>query len=176
MVAVSIGFTINRRVVVGVVYNPILDELFEATISTPSRLNGEVICVSGVSSLRSACVSTELGSDRSAPKTNMMLEQLNTILRSEAQCVRALGSCALDLANVACGRVDAYYEIGPYAWDLAAGILIVTQAGGIIRGAEGTVFDLFGRVIIACVPALVPDMAPILGWDLGKPLENEIHT
>lgn len=180
MVAVSIGFTLHRKILVGVIYNPILNELFEATSDGPARLNGRAIRVSAVSGLHSACVSTELGSDRSLPKTNMMLDQLGALLRSDAQCVRAMGSCALDLANLACGRIDAFYESGPYPWDLAAGVLIATRAGGVVRGAKGTVFDLCGRVIVACTPSLVPEIAPVLGWDVlacvenSKQLDNEV--
>lgn len=153
----SIGFTVDRNYIVGVIYNPILDEMFEATHLTPSRLNGEPIRVSDVEQLSSACVSTDAGSDRSEEKTEWVISNLTAVLRNEAQCVRMLGSCALNMCYVACGRVDVFYERGPHPWDMAAGVLIVRQAGGkVFGGGLGSEadFDLTGRCVLALTPAL----------------------
>lgn len=159
--AVSIGFTVDRKFIVGVIYNPILDELFSASHLTASTLNGTEIKVSQVSELTSACVATECGSDRAEAKVDFVLEQLSTVLRNRAQCVRMLGSCALNMAHVACGRADVYYEHGPYAWDMAAGVLIIRQAGGVVCGAENgvdTPFDLTARSVLAFTPGLASEL------------------
>lgn len=111
--AVSIAFTYERSVKVGVIYNPLLDEMFSATHLTPSTLNGVTIHVSQIRALHSACVATECGSDRTASKVDEVLRDLRDTLVSGAMCVRMMGSCALNLAHVACGRVDVYHETGP---------------------------------------------------------------
>lgn len=156
--AVSIGFTYKREYKVGVIYNPILDELFAATHLTPSTLNGQAIQVSPVTQLTRACVATECGSDRSASKIDAVVSELGAVLGNRAMCVRMLGSCALNLAHVACGRVDVLYERGPHAWDMAAGVLIVERAGGVVCGGGlgglGTPFDLTGRSVLAFTPGL----------------------
>lgn len=157
MCAISIGFTINRQLVVGVVYNPIIDELFEATHLTSSRMNGELIHVSDVSKLSSACVCADAGSDRSAEKIDYILDNLKNVLVNKAQCVRMMGSCALNLSNLAAGRVDVFYERGPYPWDVAAGALIVRQAGGVVYSGtldNYTPFNLAGRTIVAFTNSL----------------------
>lgn len=165
MCAVSIGFTVDREFMVGVIYNPILDEMFSASHLTPSTLNGRPIAVSDVSDLTSACVSTECGSDRSKVKNDFVLEQLTTMLQNRVQCVRMMGSCALNMAYLACGRSDIYYERGPYAWDMAAGVLIIRQAGGIVRGAGNgidTPFDLTARSVLAFTPGMKTELVGLL--------------
>lgn len=157
MCAISIGMAVNKQLIVGVVYNPIIDELFEATHLTPSRMNGEPIHVSDVCDLSSACVCADAGSDRSDEKIKYIVDNLKQVLVNKAQCVRMLGSCALNLSNLAAGRVDVFYERGPYAWDIAAGALIVRQAGGVVYSGtlhEYATFDLVGRTVVAFTPTL----------------------
>lgn len=161
--AISIALTVKKKYIIGVIYNPILNELFEATHLTKSTLNGNEICVSSVRGLSNACVSTECGSDRSKEKVEYMMENLVCVLRHEAQCVRMLGSCALNMCNLACGRVDALYERGPYPWDMAAGVLIIRQAGGIVRSVGGGDFCLEGRSVLAFTPGLVEEMEALFG-------------
>ena len=159
MCATSIGLTVNRQMIIGVVYNPILDELFEATHLSRSKLNNKEIHVSKVSQLNDACISTECGSNRSQEKTDWIISHLNSVLKQSPQCVRMFGSCALNMANLACGRCDLLYETGPYAWDMAAGALIIRQAGGIIRSGGLTHDDHFqvnGRTLFAFTPTLKP--------------------
>lgn len=166
MCAVSIGFTVDRDYKIGIIYNPLLDELFEATHLTPSRLNGQAISVSKVRRLQSACVATECGSDRSAAKVGWVLERLGTVLRAEAQCVRMMGSCALNMAAVACGRADVLYERGPHAWDMAAGVLLIRQAGGVVcGGAVDAPFALTAGSVLAFAPGLRGELARALGGE-----------
>lgn len=174
MCAVSIGLTVNHDYIIGVIYNPILDELYEATHLTPSELNGAPISVSAVSSLQTACVLTELGSDRSTEKVEWMVERLGTVLAAEAQCVRMMGSCALNMAAVAAGRADVLYEHGPFPWDMAAGVLIVRQAGGEVRGAGlDQEFELEGRCVLAFTPPLRPALGGLFEKTyLGRPGES----
>lgn len=155
---VSIGFTYQRRLIIGVVYNPMLGELYEATHLTTSKCNDIPIRVSAVDNLNSACVATEAGSDRSDHKVDWIITNLKAILRNEAQCIRMMGSCALNMCNVARGRVDILYERGPFPWDMAAGALIIRQAGGIVCGGgefdPNKEFDLTARSLLAFTPTL----------------------
>lgn len=163
--AVSIGFTMNKEFIVGVIYNPILDEMFSASHLSVSMLNGKPIAVSEVSELTSACLSTECGSDRNSAKTDFILEQLTTMLQNRVQCVRMMGSCALNMAYLACGRSDIYYERGPYAWDMAAGVLIIRQAGGVVRSAGNGIdapFNLTSRSVLAYTPGMRTELGEVL--------------
>lgn len=79
------------------------------------------------------------------------------------QSVRCCGSCALNLCSVACGRVDAFYEIGfGGVWDVAAGALIVSEAGGMVLDPAGGPFDLMARRVLASNSSLAPQVAKIL--------------
>jgi fructose-1,6-bisphosphatase/inositol monophosphatase family enzyme len=149
-VCTSIALTIKRRIIVGVVYNPILDELYHATHSGPALLNGAPLAVSSVRELHSACLAAEFGSDRAPAKVELMLANTSAILRNSAQCLRSFGSCALDMCYVAAGRLDVYCEHGPYSWDMAAGALIVERAGGVVRDATGGPLSLTGRSLLVC--------------------------
>lgn len=172
MCAVSIGFTVARQLVVGVVYNPILDELFSASHMTQTQLNGRPVSVSKVSRLNEACFATECGSDRSQAKVSSVLTNLRAVLENNAQCIRMMGSCALNMANIACGRADVFYERGPYAWDMAAGALLIRQAGGVVLGGGlgvGGDFDLTGR----CVLAFTPTLGAELGVRFGGSVPHE---
>lgn len=127
--AISIGFTYHKEYILGVIYNPILDEMFEASHLTPTKKNGEPVRVSNVSELSSACIATEAGSDRSDEKVDWIMTNFKSMLRNEVQCIRMMGSCALNICNIACGRADLLYERGPHPWDMAAGVVIIRQAG-----------------------------------------------
>lgn len=124
---VSIGLAENGVPVVGVVYDPILDQLFTATRGGGAFLNGEKISCGHAQNVGASIVATGLiyetwESDRGLPEIIQMIKK--------ARSLRINGSAALDLANVACGRLDAYCDTGLFEWDIAAGRLLVTEAGG----------------------------------------------
>jgi fructose-1,6-bisphosphatase/inositol monophosphatase family enzyme len=147
--AVSIALITEGQARLGVVYNPIMEEMFVARRSRGAFLNGKPIFCSGVSELPDACIATEYGSDRSASKVAMMLEMVRSILENGTQAVRSTGSAALNMAFVACGRFDVVTEWGPYTWDLAAGQVLVEEAGGVCLLPNGAQFILDGRGILA---------------------------
>jgi fructose-1,6-bisphosphatase/inositol monophosphatase family enzyme len=131
-VCVSIAFAIQRKVVVGIVFNPILNELFTAIRGKGAFLNEKKISVSSVSNLFNAIIATNVGYDRSEEGANFMLQNIKTFLINDVQSIRSEGTAAMDLCGVACGRLDCFYEFGVHPWDIAAGYLIVEEAGGII--------------------------------------------
>lgn len=166
--AVSIAATVRdetacadgRRAVAGAVFNPRTGELFEGWEGGGSRLNGSPIAVTGKTDLGSALVGTGFG--YTAERRREQAEMVSRLLPL-ARDIRRMGSAALDLCNLASGRLDAYYELGLQPWDYAAGALIAREAGAAIIGRDdatrpGTPF------LFAGAPELVEELrAVVLG-------------
>lgn len=149
--AVRIGVADAHGVQVGVVYDPSRDELFtvwaEAGEGPIARLNGEPMRVSETAELQRALLSTGFPYDRHLKADNNHREY--AALNLTCQGVRRGGSAALDLAYVACGRFDGYWEQGLAPWDVAAGSLMVTGAGGHLSTYSGAPHDGVGHQIVA---------------------------
>ncbi len=126
--AVSVACEDEHGTLVGVVHIPTRGETFTATRGAGARLDGAPIAVSGASELASALIAT--GFSYVAEVRRAQAAALATILPS-VRDIRRGGSAAVDLASVACGRVDGFYEVGLNPWDLAAGALLVREAGGL---------------------------------------------
>lgn len=124
--SVSVAVAAGGSMLCGTVFNPVSGELFEATRGAGATLNGRTITVSSPVALPAALVATGFGyrSDRRRGQARVVAELL-----PEIRDIRRFGSAALDLCSVACGRVDAYYEVGLNVWDFAAGALIADEAG-----------------------------------------------
>jgi myo-inositol-1(or 4)-monophosphatase len=133
-------------IVAGVIYDPMRDELFVAERGKGAFLNGKPIHVSPVPVLGEALVATGFPSRKRHDNPNIHFYQEFT-LRSHG--VRRAGSAALDLAYIACGRMDAYWEFNLNPWDTAAGFLLVEEAGGMVTGFDGTYRRLDSQEILA---------------------------
>jgi Archaeal fructose-1,6-bisphosphatase and related enzymes of inositol monophosphatase family len=144
--AVSIALTQHGTALAGVVYNPIHDELFAAARGEGATLNDKKISVSQVATLSTSllCTGFPVQKRRSNPNIHYYYD---FTLRSHG--VRRDGSAALDLASVAAGRFDGFWEFGLNAWDTAAGILLVEEAGGAISDFHGAPYKLGGPVVLA---------------------------
>ena len=144
---ISIALQRDQEIVVGVIYEPRLKEAFYAWEGGKSYLNGKPISVSQNANLDNALLATGF------PYTDY--EFLDNYMDLFKWCmvhtrgVRRLGSAATDLAYVACGRVDGFYEYGLSPWDVAAGSLIVKQAGGMVSDFNGGKDFVFGKQILA---------------------------
>ena len=137
---VSIGLESDGRMVFGVVYNPIAEELFWAEEGKGAWMNEEPIRVSQIGSLAASLLATGFAPDtRSAEDSNMA--QFAT-LTDLSHGVRRDGSAALDMCFVACGRLDGFWEMKLSPWDTAAGSLIVIEAGGKVTNLTGGGFDM----------------------------------
>ena len=126
---VSIAFRFQGEIIVGVIYDPIRDEMWSGQKGEKPRLNGQHFHVSTRTDLAEAVISVGLS------KTGVMIESNFPLLQQmvqRARKCRLLGSAALDMAYVACGRFDAYIEQGISLWDIAAGWILVESAGGIV--------------------------------------------
>jgi myo-inositol-1(or 4)-monophosphatase len=132
--AVSIGFEQEGELVAGVIYQPITKELFTASRGEGAFLNERRIQVSQIDHLSTSLLATGFPSTKRARNPNIHY-YWNFTLRSHG--VRRDGSAALDLASVACGRFDGFWEFGLHAWDTAAGVLLVREAGGVVTNFSG---------------------------------------
>lgn len=133
--SVSIALLYDNNPIVGVVYNPHRDELFRAAQELGATLNRQPIHVSTTEKLKDSLLTTGFAYDRRETKDNNYIEFC--CLTHKTQGVRRGGSAALDLTEVACGRLDGYWERGIQPWDMAAGICILREAGGLV-----TAYDL----------------------------------
>ena len=137
--SVSIALEFRGEIAAGVVYDPVRDEMFEALKSAGARLNGREIRVSPVSDLSDALLATGFPYDRSDRGRALAV---TAGLLPRIQGLRRAGSAALDLAYVAAGRLDGFWEGGLKPWDTAAGRLLVEEAGGKVSDFAGGGFDL----------------------------------
>lgn len=144
--AVSIALVIEDSPAVGVVHAPALDETYTATATQEARLNGDRIQVSETDQLEQAMLATGFPYNPETRHENLPL--LTEFLRS-SQAVRRAGAAAYDLCCVAAGRFDGYWEREVSAWDIAAGVLIVEQAGGVVSDYGGGSLQLYEGEILA---------------------------
>jgi myo-inositol-1(or 4)-monophosphatase len=144
---VSIALEVDGRIEVGVVYDPVAEELFTAERGEGARLNGRPIRVSDRADLVDGLLCTGFPySVREEPGSQV---DVFAAFLSRARAVRRLGSAALDLCYVAAGRIDGFWEERLQAWDFAAGGLILTEAGGLVTRYDGRPADLFPGQIVA---------------------------
>lgn len=144
---VSIGVAHKGEVVVGVIYYPYRDEMFCAVKDCGATLNGEPIRVdAGVTSLSRALVAYGHHTQREARETMYLI---GGALAEKGLAVRNLGSAALHLAYIACGRLSAFVELDLNSWDLAAGSLLVTEAGGRCSDTRGAPYEIATRDMLA---------------------------
>lgn len=134
--AVSIAYAEGEQVQLGVVYDPLRDELFSAVTREGAQLNGQLIHVSGAADLDQALLVTGFPYDvRTNPQNNL---DLYVRFAKISQGVRRLGSASLDLCYIATGRFDGYWELSLQPYDLAAGVLIAQEAGGTVTKLDGS--------------------------------------
>ena len=133
--AISIGLEYRDEVVAGVIYDPVKNEMFTAEKGQGAFVNGRRLRVSARRDLSRCIFATGVpwGAAKTLPET---LKDLSRLMPQVAG-VRRFGSAALDLAYVAAGRYDGYWERGVNAWDVAAGLVIVREAGGLVRDMDG---------------------------------------
>lgn len=155
---VSIGYAIGNQAELGVVYDPMRDECFYARRGAGAWLNGQPLGVSAVSELKHSLLVTGFYYDTWTNPENNLDHFVNLTLKTQG--VRRLGAAAVDLAYVAAGRFDGYWELRLNAWDIAAGALIAREAGAMVTDIHGDLDILQPPYsIIACTPKI---HAPIL--------------
>ncbi|MGB8889772.1 MAG: inositol monophosphatase family protein [Candidatus Korobacteraceae bacterium] len=136
----------DEQLEVGVLYDPTRDEMFAAERGQGATLNAKPIHVSKTTALAESILGTGFPSHKRHKNPNIHFYQQIT-LRSHG--VRRAGSAALDLANVACGRYDGFWEFNLNPWDTAAGALLLREAGGVVTRFDGSPFRLDSREVLA---------------------------
>lgn len=143
---VSMALARRGQLILGVVYNPVYDEMFTAARGEGATFNGKKIYCSKIGALKNSLLCTGFPNHKRESHPNIYY-YWDFTLRSHG--VRRDGSAALDLAYVAAGRFDGFWEFGLKPWDTAAGIVLVEEAGGSISDLEGQPYALGGRTILA---------------------------
>lgn len=157
---VSVAMTYEHQLIVGAIFNPVSEELFSAVRGGGATLNDQPIHVSDTVSLDQSLLSTGFPYDVVHKGTN--IPHFERFLY-RCQAVRRAGSAALDLCMVASGRYDGFWESGLSAWDVAAGALIVEEAGGKMSNYRGTAFDPYEREMLATNGRIHAPMMLVLG-------------
>jgi len=165
---VSIGLEDAGKVVFGVVFNPISEEMFWAEIGGGAWLNGEPIKVSTTSTLAASLLATGFPPDTKGAQDNNMSRFAT--LTDLSHGVRRDGSAALDLCFVASGRLDGFWEMKLSPWDTAAGSLIVTEAGGRVTNLSGGPFDMSTGHILTTNGLIHDEIVQLLASMANQPL------
>ncbi len=164
--SVSIGLKENDKMVLGVVYEVKLDEMFYAWKDSAAYLNGLEIKVSLNSKSENALIATGFPY-YDFDRVDDYIAAMKTLMKS-TRGLRRLGSAAVDLAYVAAGRFDAFYEHALHAWDVAAGVFVIQQAGGKVTDFSGGENWLFGGEIIAASNNYFDEFYSIINEYLGS--------
>jgi len=143
---VSMALAHKGQLLLGVIYNPVYDELFGGARGDGATFNGKKIHCSKIATLKDSLLCTGFPNHKRESHPNIHY-YWDFTLRSHG--VRRDGSAALDLAYVAAGRFDAFWEFGLNPWDTAAGVLLVEEAGGTVSDLEGQPYRLGGKTILA---------------------------
>jgi myo-inositol-1(or 4)-monophosphatase len=157
---VSVAVAREGRLLAGVVYDPLHDECFTASVGGGARLNGEPIATADVVGVEDSLLAVSFPAHLARESAD-----LEAFLRIAPLCqaIRRTGSAALNLAYVACGRLDGHWAHEIYPWDAAAGVLLVQEAGGVATGSDGRPFELAaGDYLAACNSQLHAALVPLV--------------
>jgi myo-inositol-1(or 4)-monophosphatase len=168
--AVSIALRHKGRLDQAVVYDPLRQELFTASRGGGATLNGRRIRVSNRRSLEGALLGTGIPFRESQAKWSEAYFNMMKDLIPGSAGIRRAGSAALDLAYVACGRLDGFWELDLHLWDMAAGVLLIEEAGGLVSGLTGKPDHLETGHVVTGNPrvfkAMLQKIQPHLSGDL----------
>ena len=170
----SVGLLCHGQPLLGALALPAVDQLFWAAPGCGAWCNDKRLHVSDCQRVSDALLATGFAYDRTTRRDNNYAEFAWFTHRSHG--VRRAGAAAVDLAFVASGSIDGYWERGLSPWDLAAGVVLVEQAGGVVSGYRGEALDLSGGRVLACAPGLQAAMVtalqacqPLAGASYGAP-------
>ena len=158
--AVSIGVQVAGRMSHAVVYDPMRQELFTASRGAGAQLDEHKIRVSGQLEMERALIGTGFPFRQGNMEIDPYLKMLGKVVKNTSG-VRRPGAAALDLCYVACGRLDGFWETGLAPWDLAAGSLIIREAGGIISGLDGSEDYLDTGHVLCGTPKIYSGLAKL---------------
>ena len=160
---ISIAYAEKGKVLAGVIYDPCRKELFTSIKEKGAYLNGEKIRVSNKNHINQAIIATGFFYDR-GEIMEKTLDTIKSLFKQKICGLRRMGSAALDLCWVASGRYDGYFEYKISPWDIAAGMLIVSEAGGICTDRSGASLSLNKEGIVATNGLLNKKITDIVKW------------
>lgn len=158
--SISVALQQDNEIVAGIVYEINKEECFEAVKGSPARLDGQTISVSKNTTLAQSLIATGFPYNDFDKIDDYLLILKHLMQNSHG--LRRLGSAAVDLAYVACGRYEGYFEYNLNAWDVAAGAFIVQQSGGTVSRFNGDDNYVFGREILSCNPAIYQELLTVI--------------
>jgi len=156
----SLALELEKEIILGAIYDPLLDELFTAQKGKGAFLNKERITVSKTDQLTNALICTGFPYDLRESRVNNLDHFNNFVMKARA--IRRDGSAALDLCYVAAGRFDGFWELKLCPWDVAAGKLLVEEAGGTVTDFRGGSLDIYGKEILATNGRIHGEMIKVL--------------
>lgn len=169
--AISIAVTYKGKIEHGVIYDPIRQELFTATRGKGAQLNERRIRVSQRKHLEECLLATGFAY-RHSDKTNPIPAKIFQAILPNCGDIRRPGAATLDLAYVACGRFDGFWELGLNIWDIAAGILLIKEAGGIVSDLNGGETYLKTGNVVAANPVIIRQLLKTIKPQLVEPAED----
>lgn len=162
----SIALELDGELVAGVIHNPVYDELFTATRGGGAYLNGSRLSVSARAPLANTLLGTGFPYDCATDPANNFATFI--AFQKSARGIRRAGAAALDLAYVAAGRLDGFWELKLKAWDVAAGVLLVREAGGTVTTFDSSPYDIFNDRIVASNGLIHDEMVAMLAATLHR--------
>ena len=159
--AISIGLEQNKKIICGIIFDPIKNEMFVAEKGNGSWLNNQRMRVSARTKLENCIIFTG-GPKRGSKNKDLAIEEYKKISSTIFTPVRKLGSAALDMAYVAAGRCDGFWQRNLNYWDIAAGIIIVKEAGGFVTDFAGNEEYLENKTIFVTNSSINKEMIEIL--------------
>jgi len=156
--AISVGVYKDKKPFYGIVYNPILNELYEAEVEKGAFLNGNKIEVSKENDFQKALIATGFPytSGTNQDDLDSVIRMMKNVLPN-CQDIRRLGSASLDLCYVAKGVFDSFYEMNLKPWDVSAGIIVLSEAGGTFTNEKGETYSLFEDKYIVATNGYLQD-------------------
>ncbi|EDW95069.1 phosphatase IMPL1, chloroplastic [Drosophila yakuba] len=161
---ISVAYLVNQVTQFGIIYNPPMKNMYTAQLGKGAQMNGEIIRTTGQRNLSAAMVLQEYSSGSNEARNQVAIENAQRLVK-KTHALRSIGSSAMGLAMVASGVADAYYNFGLHVWDMAAGALIVKEAGGVVMDPDGDELDIMSRRCLAA-------SSGFLALDLGNFLEQ----
>ena len=159
--AISIGLEHNKEIISGVVYDPIKDEMFLAEKGNGSYLNNQRIRVSSRQKLKDCIIFTG-GPKHNATDKELILKEQKNFTEKVFVPLRKMGSASLDIAYVAAGRCDGFWQRNLNYWDIAAGVILVKESGGFITDFNGNYDYIKNKSVIASNPKINKEMIEVL--------------
>ncbi|XP_033160931.1 uncharacterized protein LOC117141541 [Drosophila mauritiana] len=170
---ISVAYLVNQETQFGIIYNPPMKNMYTAQLGKGAQMNGEMIRTTGQTNLPAAMVLQEYSSGGNEARNQVATENSQRLVK-KTHAMRSIGSSAMCLAMVASGVADAFYNFGLHVWDMAAGALIVTEAGGVVMDPAGEELDIMSRrCLAASTDYLALELGNCLQQNYPSPRDDE---